>query len=113
MFKEIGALTRKFKLSVKVITNKNGNSLIEHEDILDRWKEYCSKMYMDKDTNLNETKVDTFEKEPQLVIAEVEHAIKSLEGGKSPRCDVLTVEMIKAGEKHFVITCTLYQDLEY
>ena len=36
---------------------------------------------MDKDTNLNETKVDTYEKEPEPLIAEVEHAIKSLQKG--------------------------------
>ena len=32
-------------------------------------------MHMDKDTNLNETKVDTYEKEPEPLIAEVEQAI--------------------------------------
>ena len=76
MFKEIGALTQEFKPSVKVITDKNGNTLTENEDIINRWKEYCSEMYMDTDTNLNKPEVDTYDKEPELLIAEVKHAIK-------------------------------------
>lgn len=48
------------------------------------WKEYCSETCTDKDTNLNETEVDTYEKEPEPLIAGVEHAIIFLKGGKSP-----------------------------
>ena len=65
MFKEIKALIREFTPSVKIINDKNGNTLTGNEDILNRWKEYCSKMYMDKDTNQNEIELDACEKEPE------------------------------------------------
>ena len=42
-------------------------------------------------------KVETHEKESEPLIAEVEHAIKFLKGGKSPGCDDSTAEIIKAG----------------
>ena len=52
MFKEIKALTREFKPPVnQVINDKTGNAVTENEDILKRGKEYCSEMFMDKDTN--------------------------------------------------------------
>ena len=74
--------------------------LTETEKITDGWKRYCEEMYSDnqpvtKDQWKNN---ENLEDEPCLppLKPEIEWAIKSLKDGKSPGCDSIQAEMIKA-----------------
>ena len=60
MYGEIRSLTRKFKPSLNVIKDKEGNTLTESPDILGRWKEYCSELYEDEEEEeeVEETETD-------------------------------------------------------
>ncbi|XP_071508162.1 craniofacial development protein 2-like [Diadema antillarum] len=49
MYGEIKNLTKKFKPSLNVIKNKEGNILTETNDVLDRCKEYCRELYEDEE----------------------------------------------------------------
>ena len=48
MYAEIKQLTRKFTTQLSVIKNKEGKTLTESADILERWQEYCSELYTDE-----------------------------------------------------------------
>ena len=88
---------------LKVIKDETGNTLTETEDILNRWKEYCEKMYEKEDDNEETIAGITSEMrnyedaDLEPMRSEVEAAIKKLKDGKSPGCDNLPAELIKAG----------------
>ena len=95
----IKSLTKRFQPKTVVIKDENGNVLTESGQIFDRWKRYCENMFANtsepKQTAVdnNESYADT-ELEP--LRSEVEWAIKSLKDRKSPGCDEITAEVIKA-----------------
>lgn len=102
MFKEIKNMTGKFQPRLGVIKDKNGKTLTDAEDIAKRWKEYCENMYArDGDNNdppdMGNEDQDEDDLEP--LRDEVKWAINSLKDGKSPGCDNIQAEMIKAAEE--------------
>ena len=72
--------------------------MTETDDIMNRWKEYCGEMFKedgiptDNDTNTGRGD-DDGDLEP---LRKIETAIKSQRDGKSPGCDGIPAEMIKA-----------------
>ena len=100
MYKEIESLTKTFQPRLGVIKDENGETLTETEKITDRWKRYCEEMYTDNQAvNKDQSKkIENLEDEPCLppLKSEIEWAIKSLKDGKSPGCDNIQAEMIKA-----------------
>ena len=75
--------------------------LTESEKIVSRWKRYCEGMYSnnqqtDKITQAETEKTKEEEKHLAPMKSEIEWAIKSLKDGKSPGCDNIQAEMIKA-----------------
>ena len=97
MYEEIKSLTKTFQPGLGVIKDKNGNTLTENQAIVDRWRRYCEGMYAQNDAEevLDQIEPET---EPQLppLRSEIEWAIKSLKEGKSPGCDNIQAEMLKA-----------------
>ena len=95
----IKSLTKTFQPKTVVIRDENGNVLTESRQILDRWKRYSENMFANtsepKQTAVdnNESYTDT---ELETLRSEVEWAINSLKDRKSPGCDEITAEMIKA-----------------
>ena len=101
MYNDIKSLTKTFQPRLGVIKDENGKTLTESEKIADRWKRYCEDMF----TNYQPTDEDQHRKakvtereEPNLppLKTEIEWAIKSLKDRKSPGCDNIQAEMIKA-----------------
>ncbi len=106
MYAEIKQLTKKFTPHLSVIKNKEGKTLTESEDILERWKEYCSELYTDEckcdepveqasDKDINAEHNDDSDLTP--LRSEVEQAMSYLKRGKSPGCDGIPAELILAG----------------
>src|SRR3989454_11455300 len=78
---------------------------MDKEEIKERWTEYCSELYTDKDT-INQERVEELEKisppprddeDEYILLEEVEAAVKRMPMNKSPGADEITAEMIKAG----------------
>ncbi|CAG5117437.1 unnamed protein product [Candidula unifasciata] len=99
MFKEMKLLTRNFQPQLNVICDRLGNTLTESRQILGRWQEYCSGMYdMNDSEDMNDIHEPvTVEAEPEPSLDEISWAIRSLKNGKSPGCDEIPAELIKAG----------------
>ena len=95
----IKSLTKTFQPKAVVIKDENGNVLTESRQILDRWKRYSENMFANT-SEPKQTAVDNKESytdtELEPLRIEVEWAINSLKDRKSPGCDEITAEMIKA-----------------
>ena len=98
MFKEINSMTKQFQPQLRVVKAKHGTILTGNEEMKSRWKEYCEDMYKCSEGTEEELEVELTEdlKSRELMRKEVELAIKDLNIGKSPGCDLVTDEMIKA-----------------
>lgn len=72
--------------------------LTELDNILDRWKEYCSNLYKDDSVPQDNIGINKIYLEPSIysiLYREVESAISKLRNNKSPGDDQITSEMIK------------------
>ena len=102
MYEEINRLTKPFQSRLGVIKDENGMILTESDKIAMRWKQYCEGMYTSKQLGdkPEEQILKTMEQDKSNALAplrsEIEWAIKSLKNGKSPGCDNIYAEMIKA-----------------
>ena len=100
LFKKVTELTREFQPSLKVIKNKQGDVLTENQEILGRWREYCSEMYHAPcDTDVSDNNDEVSEREPEPLPEEVRWALKQISNGKSPGCDDVPIELIKEGKE--------------
>lgn len=99
MFKQIKTLIRKFKPKTLTIEDKNGNILWEQEKVLERWREYCTELYQEEPTALQDEALPRLvrnQQEPNIIRTEVEHAIKYLKSNKAPEPDNITAEVLRA-----------------
>ena len=88
--------------------DKNWKLLLEKNEILKRWKQYCSELYTDEklnDANVLE-ELKNISPPPQeagddedILREEVSWAIKKLKNSKSTCTDGIPAELIKAGGK--------------
>ena len=80
--------------------DKHGKRLTEDKDIINRWTEYCSKLYSHKAKGdpevLKHPPVTNTDNYP-IFREEVEAAVKSLRPGKSAGVDNFPAELIQAG----------------
>ena len=101
MYEEINNLTKSFQPRLGVIKDKYGKTLTDSEKILGRWKEYCADMYSE-DSQINtslDTGITSEQEESECktpLRCEIKRAINSLKDRKSPGCDNIHAEMIKA-----------------
>ena len=82
------------------IQDRNGHSLTENQDIMDRWTEYCSELYNHKaegDPEVLNTSPATNTESHPILREEVEAAVKALKKGKSPGIDNIPAELVQAG----------------
>ena len=102
MYNEIKSITRTFKPRLGVIKDESGKILTEAGNIVDRWKRYCEGMFTSNvpTAEVQQVRIEDIEdkEDPCLppLKSEVEWAIKSLKDAKSPGCDKIQAEMIKA-----------------
>ena len=75
------------------IKSKDGKMLFDEDEIKTRWEEYVSELYNDDRGDPPEIEDDDGE---EVLISEIEKAIKDLKSGKASGSDMITSEMIKA-----------------
>ena len=79
------------------IENKNGDIIMEKDEILSRWSENISELY--NDDNRGDMPDIAAEVESPITRTEVEHALRGMPEKKSPGPDGITTEMlVAAGE---------------
>ena len=78
------------------IRDEDGKILFETHQIKSRWEEYVSELY--NDNRENPPLVQNVDGE-EILLSEVEKAVKELKSGKAPGGDQLTSEMIKASDE--------------
>ena len=88
-----------------IIKDESGKVLTESDEIKDRWKNYCENLYASQE----ETK-DTPEKlppcgddEPDILLSEVQEAIKKLKNQKVPGIDDIPGELLKQADDSVAI----------
>ena len=93
-------LTKPHQTKTSVIEDKDGNLLTEETVIIERWTEYCEELYnyeIRPDSSILDSNSDT-NREPgdaPIMKKEVEEAVRSLKGGKSPGVDNIPAELMK------------------
>ena len=91
------------------VQDRSGKCLTEERQILNRWTEYCSKLYNHKASGdplvLNCTQTDTEDDHP-ILRREVEAAVQSLKKGKSAGVDNIPAELVQAGGKDVITALT-------
>jgi len=86
LFAKVSELTKKVCPSVKVISTRDGQTLTETEDILERWREYCETLYTNDDKQ--EFVLEQGRNEPVPTREEVQKALDSTKSGKAAGPDV-------------------------
>ena len=78
------------------IADKNGDIIMEKDEILSRWSEYIGELYNDNRSDMPDIAAEV---ESPITRREVEHALRSMPEKKSPGPDGITTEMlVAAGE---------------
>ena len=109
-FKIVKELTCENKGVTKYIQDSNGNCLMENEDIMNRWTEYCKELYNQPlKGNLKVLEIINNYEELSLPIlkSEIEKAVKSLKKGISPGNDNIPGELVQAGGEKVIEILTL------
>ena len=95
--KVIKEITGKWNLQTEVINNKNGKTLVETDEILRGWAEYCDELYtkpQPEDHPWGPTGKQGTEPEPTR--HEMDIALKHIRNNKSPGIHGIAIEMWKA-----------------
>ena len=82
------------------IQDKSGKCLIEENEILNRWTEYCSDLYnyeADEDSIVLDCPPIPDEEHHPILREEVEAAVKALKMGKSAGVNIIPAELVEAG----------------
>ena len=95
-FDKMRSMTQSGKARLAVIKDESGKTLTESSEVLDRWKRYCEGMYKRSDIDTFPATSVEYDENLAPLKSEIEWAINSLKDGKTPGCDNISAEMIKA-----------------
>ena len=88
MFSKVREITRKNTPRMGSLKASDGHIIADEEGMKKRWKEYTEELYKeDKRVKIDKIDVTEYEKEPEVMEAEVEWAIKQLKDNKAPGQD--------------------------
>ena len=90
-------MTRTFEPQCAVVKSATGKDWAEGLAIKERWKEYTEELYA-RDSAITDTfSTPEYCDEPKILEQEVRSALSDVSNGKSPGCDGIPIELIKAG----------------
>ena len=97
VFKNVKLLTSKPNTRLNVLKDGDGTILTEEKDIKDRWQQYCERLYASQEevTDQENDHQLEYEEDPDILLSEVEQAIKRMRSGKSPGFDNIQAELLK------------------
>lgn len=111
VYKLVKNINKKWQPKQTAIKNKDGKIVMDKEETKKRWTEYCSELYQNTEPE-NKELLEELDKisppprddeEDNILLEEVERAIKHLKNNKSPGSDGIIGEMIKAGGENLAI----------
>src|SRR3984885_12786373 len=118
MFAQMRKITGKFTPRMGSLKNGNGGIIGDKEEVKARWKDHTESLYsVDRRVKAEEgTETTVYEKEPNILLAEVEWAIEQLKDNKAPGADGIPIELIKAAGdgiiKEITTLCNLIWEKE-
>ena len=83
------------QVTTQTINDKDGTTLTEIEDILNRWHEYGQQLFGTIDESKGPPCIKFEHMEPKPLLDEVKAALKQLKTGKSPGLDGIPAELLK------------------
>src|ERR1700733_11359088 len=99
MFAKVKEITKKFTPRIGSLKSEDGVVIGDEEGMKKRWKEYTEELYSeDKRVKKEVIDITNYEKEPEVMEAEVEWAIRQLKDNKASGQDGIPIELIKAGD---------------
>ena len=94
-----------------IIEDKNGDIIMEKDEILSRWSEYIGELY--NYDNRGEMPVIPAEVESSITRREVEHALRGMPEKKSPGPYGITTEMLVAAGEIGILELTEMSNMIY
>eukprot|EP00794_Sanderia_malayensis_P019306 gene19306-21230_t len=96
LHKAVKNTTKRFNPRLDVVKDDSNNILTDSTDVLNRWKEYCEKLYENQNcASEHPMVIKPTTLEPLPLVAEVEKALKSLKNNESPEYDEIPAERLK------------------
>ncbi|KMQ90812.1 endonuclease-reverse transcriptase [Lasius niger] len=85
----------------------------ELEDVLETWRDYCAKLYKQERIKEEINIAEEIVHKPEVIMSEVENALKSLKRNKSPRADGISSELLlRLGERRRHLLEDLCNEIE-
>ena len=88
-----------------IIKDESGKVLTESDEIKNRWKNYCENLYasQEKTKDTPETFIPCGDDEPDILLSEVQEAIKKLKNQKALGIDGIPGELLKQADDSVAI----------
>ena len=106
-------LTTVKQRKASTVQDRSGKCLTEEPEILNRWIEYCSELYIYKANGdssvLNCPQTDTEDDHP-ILRREMEAAVQSLKKGESAGVNNIPAELVQAGREDVITALTTICD---
>ena len=79
-----------------IIKDESGKVLTESDEIKNHWKKYCENLYASpEETKDTPEKFPSGDDEPDILLSEVQEAIKKLKNQKAPGIDDIPSELLQ------------------
>ena len=99
LFKGVKHVTGKRPVKLAVIKDENGIALTESSDIKDRWKRYCEGLFASQEVDMEVQEEIPCNEEPDILLSEVNNAIRKLKNNKAPGSDEIPGELLKGTDE--------------
>src|SRR5437879_3703048 len=111
MYQKIKELRPKGNRGLQTIRGKQGNALVEKDEVMERWAEYVKELYRDETRGENAS-IDTSQMESEVYTIsskEIEAVIRDLPKGKACGSDNISAELLKCMGERGVQINKMYQ----
>ena len=95
LYKAVKNITRRFNPRLEVVKDDSNNVLTDSSDVVNRWKEYCEKLYENPNRDSKcSIEINFTIYEPPPLFTEVEKALYGLKNNKSQGYDDIPAELL-------------------